>query len=240
VPTDEIGPKTGPTHSGGDPTRRRYTHENPTAAGVLRVELGGLEPPTSWVRSRRRSGSSYAGLQGFYAGARSTRVPGDTRSLREFSGVPSRERLGVMKLTDRGPPRPEFAFAPRPGAQLPRATPLMGGDLQEHARGLAVVLVRSACRWPVARSGVGGEAHGRPGRASSTEPKVRGSNPLGRAGSIGAFPANQHLSPAGSSSRTTRLDPPENRCSQQSCSAYAAQGLRIGPPLDDECQTAPA
>ena len=34
-------------------TRSPPTKRTPTFAGVLRVELGGLEPPTSWVRSRR-------------------------------------------------------------------------------------------------------------------------------------------------------------------------------------------
>ena len=37
------------------PTRDtlRSNEGTPADAGVLRVELGGLEPPTSWVRSRR-------------------------------------------------------------------------------------------------------------------------------------------------------------------------------------------
>ena len=44
----QIGP-TGPTRL----ALERSNERTPTFAGVLRVELGGLEPPTSWVRSRR-------------------------------------------------------------------------------------------------------------------------------------------------------------------------------------------
>ena len=39
--------------------------ENPAVAGVLRVELGGLEPPTSWVRSRRSLALNLPCLQRF-------------------------------------------------------------------------------------------------------------------------------------------------------------------------------
>src|ERR1044072_1150411 len=53
----EIGPKTGPKRA--TPPRSapkplgRSNERTPAMQGVLRVELGGLEPPTSWVRSRR-------------------------------------------------------------------------------------------------------------------------------------------------------------------------------------------
>ena len=53
----EIGPKTGPkpqNPTAPHPARRcPATTRTPALAGVLAMELGGLEPPTSWVRSRR-------------------------------------------------------------------------------------------------------------------------------------------------------------------------------------------
>jgi hypothetical protein len=38
--------------------------ENPDVQGLLRVELGGFEPPTSWVRSKEWQGAEDADLQG--------------------------------------------------------------------------------------------------------------------------------------------------------------------------------
>ena len=59
------------------------------------VELAGLEPATSWVRLHRLS---LAYLQGFCGRPVWTTRPGVMRSLRDFCGIPSRERPRVMKF----------------------------------------------------------------------------------------------------------------------------------------------
>jgi hypothetical protein len=41
------------THNDPQQIHTALKRKNPRDCGVLRVELGGLEPPTSWVRSRR-------------------------------------------------------------------------------------------------------------------------------------------------------------------------------------------
>src|SRR5215218_5074082 len=46
----------------------RSNDRTPAVAGVLRVELAGLEPATSWVRSRRPAALSLACLRGFRGG----------------------------------------------------------------------------------------------------------------------------------------------------------------------------
>jgi hypothetical protein len=59
------------------------------------MELAGLEPATSWVRSYRLSSGC---LQGFYARPAWEARPRVMRNLRDFRGVPSRERARVMKF----------------------------------------------------------------------------------------------------------------------------------------------
>ena len=51
----EIRPKTGPKTRRGRPARRLPTRGNPHHNWVLGVELAGLEPATSWVRSKALS-----------------------------------------------------------------------------------------------------------------------------------------------------------------------------------------
>jgi hypothetical protein len=63
-------------------------------AGILRMELAGLEPATSWVRCRLSS----ACFQDFRESRPCRTCPGVTRTLRDFCGVPSRERARVMKF----------------------------------------------------------------------------------------------------------------------------------------------
>jgi DNA-binding SARP family transcriptional activator len=41
--------------AGVEPPDQPAKRENPAVAGVLQMELGGLEPPTSWVRSKALS-----------------------------------------------------------------------------------------------------------------------------------------------------------------------------------------
>jgi hypothetical protein len=65
------------------------------------MELAGLEPATSWVRSRRSRVVSLAYLQGISLLPAVARRPDFVRSLREIAGVPSRGRAEVMKLIGR-------------------------------------------------------------------------------------------------------------------------------------------
>src|SRR6185312_15112809 len=57
---------------------------NPAAAGVLPVEPGGLEPRTSWVRSRHRFRPSLPVLQGLSGARCPLAMSADWRSLRSF------------------------------------------------------------------------------------------------------------------------------------------------------------
>src|SRR5215208_4533084 len=61
-----IGPKIGPKVRRDPPIRPRQPRETALSRDSG-VELAGLEPPTSWVRSRRSPALSLACLQGFYA-----------------------------------------------------------------------------------------------------------------------------------------------------------------------------
>src|SRR5215207_6604382 len=65
------------------------------------MELGGLEPPTSWVRSRQSRGVSWALFAGDFFAAGAREAPRIDRSLREIAGVPSGGRPEVMKLIGR-------------------------------------------------------------------------------------------------------------------------------------------
>ena len=64
------------------------------------MELVGLEPATSWVRSRRSLALSLACLQGTQPRPPIAMGLGFVRSLREFTRVPSRGKLGVMKFIE--------------------------------------------------------------------------------------------------------------------------------------------
>jgi hypothetical protein len=64
----EIGPKTGPMIRRRRLSQPLANREIRAAAWVLRVELAGLEPAASWVRSRRSPALSLACLPGFRGG----------------------------------------------------------------------------------------------------------------------------------------------------------------------------
>src|SRR5215217_2165585 len=92
-------------------SRPRQTAKNRSTAGILDMELAGLEPATSWVRSRRPPALSLACLQGFRGGRGPAEAP--------------RFRLGSAHLgSDRAKERalwPDLAAVPsRSGEQ--RAT----------------------------------------------------------------------------------------------------------------------
>jgi hypothetical protein len=61
------------------------------------MELAGLEPATSWVRSHH---VNVAILQGYLGNDRQTSVPKIIRSLREFTRVLARRGVGVAKPPD--------------------------------------------------------------------------------------------------------------------------------------------
>ena len=79
--------------------RRRPRRENPNACRVLEVvELGGLEPPTSWVRSRHRFRPSLAVSQGLSGS--SFAMSADSRSLPSFVEIgPTATVFGPVALT---------------------------------------------------------------------------------------------------------------------------------------------
>jgi hypothetical protein len=64
----EIGPKIGPKNPRRSAGMTRPTRPNPHQNWVLGVELAGLEPATSWVRSRRALALNLACLRGFRGG----------------------------------------------------------------------------------------------------------------------------------------------------------------------------
>jgi hypothetical protein len=63
------------------------------------MELGGLEPPTSWVRQGAHN-VNVARLQGYLPDDRRIRVPKMIRSLREFTRVLARGEVRVAKPPD--------------------------------------------------------------------------------------------------------------------------------------------
>ena len=83
----------------------------PTLAGVLGVELGGLEPPTSWVRSRRPHRSNVPDYQPLWRLAAARATTCDPRNLRPFPpGLGQRE----PPLARRTCPRLARLAAPAP------------------------------------------------------------------------------------------------------------------------------